>query len=37
MEETEVDTELSDPLIFLALILLLGEWVLGTTRFDVLP
>jgi Ca-activated chloride channel family protein len=37
MEETTVDTELSDPLIFLALILLLGEWILGTTRFDVLP
>lgn len=37
MEETAVDTELSDTLIFLALILLLGEWILGTTRFDVLP
>lgn len=37
MEETTVDTELSDPLIFLALMLLLGEWILGTTRFDVLP
>jgi von Willebrand factor type A domain. len=37
MEETTVDTELSDYLIFLALILFLGEWVLGTTRFDVLP
>lgn len=37
VDETTVRTDFSDPLIFLALILFLGEWALGTTRFDVLP
>lgn len=37
LEKTKVTRDISEPLLLLALILLLGEWTLGTTKFDVLP
>jgi Ca-activated chloride channel family protein len=37
VERSTVQTDFSDPLILLALLLFLGEWALGTTRYDILP
>ncbi len=37
LEKSTVRTDFSDELILLALLLFLGEWALGTTRYDILP
>lgn len=37
VEKSTVRTDFSDELILLALLLFLGEWALGTTRYDILP
>lgn len=36
-EETTVETDISRYFIFLALFLILTEWILGTTRYSILP
>jgi hypothetical protein len=37
IETSTVETDFSNHLILLALVLFLGEWALGTTRYDILP